>query len=58
MYDSIRGVLVIIFDDVTDTLDDVILLIIECMLISILHYFMIWFCLLNAQTGKYSYFEC
>ena len=33
MYDSIRGVLVIIFDDVRTHGDDVVLLIIECILI-------------------------
>ncbi len=35
----------------TNERDDLVLLI-ECMLIWILIYFMIWFCLLNAQIGK------
>ena len=40
------AILVIIFDDVRTPRDDVLLLIIiECMLIWILLYFMIWFCL-------------
>ena len=46
------AILVIIFDDVRTHGDDVVLLIIECILIWILLYFAIWFCLLNAQIGK------
>ena len=49
-YDRIRGVLVIIFDDVRTHGDDVVFLI-ECMLIRILIYFMIFFSL-NAQIGE------
>ena len=52
MYDSIRRVLVIIFDVRTHG-DDVVFLIIECILIWILLYFAIWFFLLNAQIGEH-----